>query len=733
MKHFIRIFLPLCLLLLCAAALACGEEPAPTAPNEEVCAHAETELRGATAATCQQEGYSGDTVCTACDTVVNVGTRAKKIDCEYVETGVIVAAPTCEQSGNMQRQCTMCGRIGVPAPIEKLGHALRCGDAVEDTANGLSTDLRHTYSCTRAGCNYSYTALHDGAVGTVPPTCYQTGYKYGTCTVCGVNYRAPDPSVPATGAHNWDEGELMGTVLVKRCQNEGCTATLRESLTPTPPAGGEGGSAGPEPADRIDDAENLYLSMTKIADVKPFTDNNGVYCRIMQGACTDGTYYYVVINDGYSSNADSISCIRKYNLATGELVATFENLHIAHANDLCYNPVTNEIIAVHNNPVRQLISILDADSLEFKRQVTLDLEIYAMAYDPFENCYWVGISYGYNFAKLDTDFKQIGNEYSGVETGYTKQGMDCDSKYVYFVQWDVNCILVYDKQGDFVKRIDLPAVTEPEPENIFHIGDVFYVGYNSGAGGAMYKVVLNAPKPPEISVSVQELTELPRYTDGAGTLFKMAQGSCSDGTYIYLAMNTNTEGDYRSVIYEIDPQTGAILATFEGINTGLTNDLTYNSITNEIAVIHNKPGARKISILDPATLTEKRVITLSFDVFSIAFDPTTGDYLLGISGGYNIARVSGEDLDQRIATYAGVNTGSTKQGMDCDGTYIYCVQSTSNNLAIYTVDGTYVGSYALPEGVGTAQSICHVGNTFYIGYDNSSAGGMLYAVTVTVE
>ena len=186
-------------------------------------------------------------------------------------------------------------------------------------------------------------------------------------------------------------------------------------------------------------------------------------------------------------------------------------------------------------------------------------------------------------------------------------------------------------------------------------------------------------------------------------------------------------------VYEIDPQTGAILATFEGINTGLTNDLAYNSITNEIAVIHNKPSSKKISILDAATLTEKRVITLSFDVFSIAYDPTTGDYLLGLSGSYNIARVSSDNLEQRIATYTGVNTGCTKQGMECDGTYIYCVQSASNNLAVYTVDGTYVGSYALPDGVGTAQSICHVGNTFYIGYDNASAGGMLYAVTITIE
>ena len=37
---------------------------------------------------------------------------------------------------------------------------------------------------------------------------------------------------------------------------------------------------------------------------------------------------------------------------------------------------------------------------------------------------------------------------------------------------------------------------------------------------------------------------------------------------------------------------------------------------------------------------------------------------------------------------------------------------------------------ALPAGANSAQSICHVGSTFYTGYNVSDAGGILYTATV---
>ena len=67
--------------------------------------------------------------------------------------------------------------------------------------------------------------------------------------------------------------------------------------------------------------------------------------------------------------------------------------------------------------------------------------------------------------------------------------MDADDKYVFFVLYKTNCIAVYNKEGEYIRQIDLP-VTAGEPENISHVGDTFYIVYNnpSWTGGIVYEV-----------------------------------------------------------------------------------------------------------------------------------------------------------------------------------------------------------------------------------------------------
>ena len=47
----------------------------------------------------------------------------------------------------------------------------------------------------------------------------------------------------------------------------------------------------------------LEVSMKELYTITPHTDANGVKCRIIQGACTDGEYLYTCLNDGASSGA----------------------------------------------------------------------------------------------------------------------------------------------------------------------------------------------------------------------------------------------------------------------------------------------------------------------------------------------------------------------------------------------------------------------------------------------
>ncbi len=237
----------------------------------------------------------------------------------------------------------------------------------------------------------------------------------------------------------------------------------------------------------------LEVNMTELYTIKTHTDSNGVKCRIIQGACTDGEYLYTCLNDGASSGA--VTTIVKTELVTGKVVARYEGLLIDHANDLTYNPKTKEILACHNSPNNQRISIFDAETMEYKRTVTIRHSIYAIEYDEELDCYWVGVSGSYDFVSYDSELKKYGEYYRGFSNGFTKQGMDADDKYLYFVLYNTNCIAVYNKEGDYIRQIDLP-VTKGEPENISHVGDTFYIVYNnpSWTGGIVYEVMITEKK-----------------------------------------------------------------------------------------------------------------------------------------------------------------------------------------------------------------------------------------------
>jgi hypothetical protein len=59
------------------------------------------------------------------------------------------------------------------------------------------------------------------------------------------------------------------------------------------------------------------------------------------------------------------------------------------------------------------------------------------------------------------------------------------------------------------------------------------------------------------------------------------------------------------------------------------------------------------------------------------------------------------------------------------------IMSKSNNLGVYTLDGTSLGTVKLPVSDNAAQDLCHIGNTYYIVYLDANGGGILYTATIT--
>ena len=213
-------------------------------------------------------------------------------------------------------------------------------------------------------------------------------------------------------------------------------------------------------------------------------------CKVIQGGTTDGKYLYVITHNGDKTiNAESI--LQKIDIKTMKTVARSERLRVSHGNDIVYKKNTNELLVVHCYPDGKMVSVFDADTLKFKRKIELPISIYCMSYDESLDCYWVGVSGGDTFAKLDADFKFV-KRYMSQMHDYVTQGMDCDDTYLYFARYKKNCVIVYTKDGGYVG--EYPLTFPGEPENICHIGDYFYVvGNNSNwSGGVILKVKLSA-------------------------------------------------------------------------------------------------------------------------------------------------------------------------------------------------------------------------------------------------
>ena len=71
------------------------------------CEHAQTAVNGMRDATCQAEGYTGDTVCTECGVTLLVGTAIPKTEHKY--TGTVTKAATTEEEGILTYSCVTCG------------------------------------------------------------------------------------------------------------------------------------------------------------------------------------------------------------------------------------------------------------------------------------------------------------------------------------------------------------------------------------------------------------------------------------------------------------------------------------------------------------------------------------------------------------------------------------------------------------------------------------------------
>ncbi len=241
----------------------------------------------------------------------------------------------------------------------------------------------------------------------------------------------------------------------------------------------------PTVAEYVSKEPGLITSSVAVKNVNAIDGKKG-----MQGGCTDGTYLYVcMVNSGDSQSA----YVHKIEIATMKTVKVSGELKTDHSNDATYVPSTNEIYICHNAPNRTKVTVIDADTLEFKKTLTIPFNIFSIAYQAERDVFVLGLSGGQDFTVVDRNFVvdknylPSVNRFTANNTGYTTQGVECDKDYIYFVQYKQNVIMIYDWEGKFINKVSLDLVGV-EPENLSIVGDKIYISCNNSnfTGGVIY-------------------------------------------------------------------------------------------------------------------------------------------------------------------------------------------------------------------------------------------------------
>ena len=169
-----------------------------------------TQLVGAKTATCTEDGYTGDEVCTVCQEVVKKGEVIPALGHKTQLVGAKEA--TCTQDGYTGDEvCTVCGEtVKKGEVIPALGHKTQLvgAKAATCTEDGYTGDEVCTVcqEVVKKGEVIPATGHKTQRVGAKEATCTEDGYTGDeVCTVCGETVKKGEV-IPATG-HDYKDGK----------------------------------------------------------------------------------------------------------------------------------------------------------------------------------------------------------------------------------------------------------------------------------------------------------------------------------------------------------------------------------------------------------------------------------------------------------------------------------------------------------------------------------------------
>lgn len=180
--------------------------------------HLHKETKNQKAATCTEDGYTGDIYCSDCGTKLESGTVINKLSHTW-DNGVITKEATETEEGIKTYTCKTCGETKTESiPVTShhwdqgtITKKATCTENGEKTYHCTDEECDKTYVETIPATGHQHTELRDKKAAT----CEEDGYSGNTyCKDCG-QLISKGAVVKATG-HSWDSGKVTEAATCKK-------------------------------------------------------------------------------------------------------------------------------------------------------------------------------------------------------------------------------------------------------------------------------------------------------------------------------------------------------------------------------------------------------------------------------------------------------------------------------------------------------------------------------------
>jgi hypothetical protein len=260
-------------------------------------------------------------------------------------------------------------------------------------------------------------------------------------------------------------------------------------------------------------SKTLKVSVIKI-DGKAFEIRSKARQKVfgydtVQGATTDGTYVYYLLNNRSKKNCKIV----KIRRSDKEVVQISEALRLGHGNDFAYNADNNTLIAANNHRSRALC-IVDPLNLTIIRTVIVKIPEYlygastsqlssikifnGVSYSKEKRSYVVALKGSSNMLVLNSKYMPIRYMNMSKCGSYLNQGTQCTKDYIIRVKSPVygksryNVISIFDWKGRHCSTVKIKC--KGELENLYIVGNTFYCGAYVSRYVKAHKIVIKKKK-----------------------------------------------------------------------------------------------------------------------------------------------------------------------------------------------------------------------------------------------